>query len=45
VTAPRPVIEVEHLHKRYPDTVAVELHSDQVTLDDAFLALAGRPTP
>lgn len=25
--------------------VAAELHTDQVTLDDAFLALTGRPTP
>jgi hypothetical protein len=25
--------------------VAAELHTDQVTLDDAFLALTGRSTP
>jgi ABC-2 type transport system ATP-binding protein len=31
--------------ERLTARVAAELHSDQVTLDDAFLALTGRPTP
>jgi ABC-2 type transport system ATP-binding protein len=31
--------------ERLTARVADELHSDQVTLDDAFLALTGRPAP
>jgi ABC transporter len=36
VTAPRAVIEVEHLHKRYRDTVAVEDVSFTVTQGEIF---------
>jgi hypothetical protein len=31
--------------ERLTARVAAELHTDQVTLDDAFLALTGQPTP
>jgi hypothetical protein len=31
--------------ERLTARVAAELHSDQATLDDAFLALTGRPAP
>ena len=30
--------------ERLTARVAADLHADQVTLDDAFLALTGRPT-
>ena len=36
MTAPRAVIEVEHLHKRYRDTVAVEDVSFTVTQGEIF---------